>query len=894
MNINFNVLVVLNSVELLTNVFEIKEETKVNFLGTEHYINVIRSAMKGLGVLENYIDMFDCADPEVIFDKYVSVDEKGVKFDFENAATGNDREMCYFKVPCTFDAQKYLIKMAEMNENDSSERPSDSINGWELTDDSCFQYARKLYDDCGLETWAMVQLEGTEEVGYRVRACANLCLSDYSREYIDSVVSSYYDGGIKQVERDYPDNSQQIILECIFEQEQGDNCHFIQEVTNEGEGYETIKRWLANNGVVGTAVNTLIHRHNRALEESKVLEFDEQKLKELGLDGDTVAISVYRETVSPDLAGDGGVGTLKVPKALFIKYFKECILPNFRGDDKNVSDEGLMQKWLDEYTPDDTTNLYDWLESHKDKEYYIDLYNRAYDTLLDESKKDGSVDPQATANDLFDECATAEEVVGSYLEYHGNDAFQDWMENLTFYLERSKEKQEEFSPIKQKQDAIITKILSKLCNQFWIKDIVWDIPEGKSPSNRLSENKAVPLPSEEDLKTMGHVELESRIIDYLFDNYGFYPKEFSYISPIDNLPMKCEVTTTNMLGIRRVEWFVPKGMKAPEADGPNGTYCVELPSMDKFNTDDIYTERVRIELIQKYGFVPKYFQYIRPDGRAANSRHLDLSSSMMSQSKLNEIATDILAKIYLEQYGEHDAYDHWLIDKNFHENTHMFSEEVRGILMHHYYDATTHDGKEGVGCYGSGTEACLNFCTGCDSRKNEKNPLTESEIRCFWDDKAMYIEWSNGSDSMCQDNDYKLMEILEAVKEGRGKVYFDGYIPSEDPEYEVKLMQFEEQMEYEKERNRRFDVSKELPLGPVTNEEIKDYLIQDYCSIPRIYIYHGTESQVKQKFITDCNDKVKSGYTISSQHNVIAIRCKDSEKAVYVATPIDSLKKFNL
>lgn len=691
MNIKFDVGFVISAMELIKNNFKVKDKVRASFLEKDYYAAALRFQMMGKGIVKEYLDLFDCADQKVIFDKCISVHEEEIEFDYVEALDSQDRADCYFNVPCEFDLLQYLNVMYKKN-------------------------CESVEDD-----------------------------SENER------------------------NSGKVLNEVL----------------------------------------------------------------------------------------------------------KDTVMPGFDGDD---------------------------ILSHRNKEYYIDLYNKAFDRCRNEARNEAhqeghyitESDILDAANVIFDEIATPEEVAGCYLVYHGNDAFRDWMENLTFYLERSKEKQEEFSPIKQKQDAIITKILSKLCNQFWIKDIVWNIPEGKSPSNRLSENKAVPIPSEEELKSMGHVELESRIIDYLFDNYGFYPKEFSYISPIDNLPMKCEVKTTNMLGIRRVEWFVPKGMKAPEADGLNGTYCVELPSMDKFNTDDSYTERIRIELIQKYGFVPKYFQYIRPDGRAANCRHRDLSSSMISQSKLNEIATDILAKIYLEQYGEHDAYDHWLIDKNFHEDTHMFSEEVSGILMQHYYDATSHDGKEGVGCYGSGTEACLNFCTGCDSRKNEKNPLTESEIRCFWNDKAMYIEWSDGSDSMCQDNEYKLMEILEAVKDGKGKVYFDGYIPSEDPEYEVKLMQFEEQMEYEKERNSRFDVPKELPFGPATKEEAKDYLIQDYCSIPRIYIYHGTEAQVRRKFITDCNGKIKSGYTISSQHNVIALRCKDSEKALYMATPLDSLQKFNL
>nr|WP_297765800.1 hypothetical protein [uncultured Butyrivibrio sp.] len=706
--ISFNISIIIGAVELLKHTFEVKEEARNSFVNTDYYMEEIREQMSEAGILEEYLDLFDCADSHVIFDEYVSVDANTVEFDYTEAAEGSDRGNCYFRVSCTFDLKKYIEKMVAMNVKDSAERPSSYINGWDQTDDACFQYAKKLFEDCGLETWAYIQLEGNKEVGFRVRACTDLCLADYSKEYIEEVVSSYYDGGTKQIERDYPDSSQQIILECIFEQEQGDNCHFIREVKDEKEGYETVKRWLSDSGVLETAVRTLRHNHDRALGK-KETENDVQNTSEAKLD-DTIEISVYRESISPDLAGDDGVGTLVVDRELFLMYFNERILPHFRGDDKNASDEGLLQEWLDEYTPDDTTDLYDFIESHKDKNYYMRMYDKTYDKLLEQAKADNLPDPEAWANDTFNDGATAEEVVGYYLVWHGDDAFKDWMENLTFYTENQKD-----IPLSKKaHDEEVTRILSKLFNQMWITDIVWNIPEGKRPSGKLSENKVVPLPSEDELKTMGHDELEERICKYLSETYCFYPKEFSYVSPMDNLPMKYEAATTDILVIRTVEWYVPDGLKAPEADGPNETYCVELPSMEKFNTDDSYTNRILVELIQKYGFCPQYFQYIRPDGRAANYRHWTLSSSTMPQNIIDETAVNILAYNYLEQFGEHDAYEHWMTDKAVNGKAHMFTNEVGGILMKHYYDATTHNKNEGVGCYGLGTEACLNFCTGCD------------------------------------------------------------------------------------------------------------------------------------------------------------------------------------
>ncbi len=51
-------------------------------------------------------------------------------------------------------------------------------------------------------------------------------------------------------------------------------------------------------------------------------------------------------------------------------------------------------------------------------------------------------------------------------------------------------------------------------------------------------------------------------------------------------------------------------------------------------------------------------------------------------------------------------------------------------------------------------------------------PLKREMIIALWDKRAMYIVWEDGSDSMCQDNDYSLDYILKMHNEGC-KVYLD-------------------------------------------------------------------------------------------------------------------------
>lgn len=71
----------------------------------------------------------------------------------------------------------------------------------------------------------------------------------------------------------------------------------------------------------------------------------------------------------------------------------------------------------------------------KDKEYYITIFDEKWNRCLklaeeDIQKNGGAADiVPDIATEIFEECANAEDVVGYYITYHGDDALRDWLDN---------------------------------------------------------------------------------------------------------------------------------------------------------------------------------------------------------------------------------------------------------------------------------------------------------------------------------------------------------------------------------------------------------------------------------------------------------------------------------
>lgn len=80
-----------------------------------------------------------------------------------------------------------------------------------------------------------------------------------------------------------------------------------------------------------------------------------------------MTISVYADTTgcfTEEQCDADNTAYLNLPRETVREYFMKCCLEDFRGDDRTVSDQGLFEEWLDEYTNDDTVDLVKFLRIH--------------------------------------------------------------------------------------------------------------------------------------------------------------------------------------------------------------------------------------------------------------------------------------------------------------------------------------------------------------------------------------------------------------------------------------------------------------------------------------------------------------------------------------------------
>lgn len=90
-------------------------------------------------------------------------------------------------------------------------------------------------------------------------------------------------------------------------------------------------------------------------------------------------------------------------------------------------------------------------EKEKYKEHYIDAFERKWKECLEKAKKEETEDEGEYATYLFDEEASMEEVVGFYIKFHKDNAFNEWSKAIDGLTLREKEKE-------------ISRILKDICN----------------------------------------------------------------------------------------------------------------------------------------------------------------------------------------------------------------------------------------------------------------------------------------------------------------------------------------------------------------------------------------------------------------------------------------------
>lgn len=64
-----------------------------------------------------------------------------------------------------------------------------------------------------------------------------------------------------------------------------------------------------------------------------------------------------------------------------------------------------------------------------DKNYYIETYKRKWEECLKEAEIENANDISEAATYIFEATANADEIVGYYLVYHGENALRDWKNN---------------------------------------------------------------------------------------------------------------------------------------------------------------------------------------------------------------------------------------------------------------------------------------------------------------------------------------------------------------------------------------------------------------------------------------------------------------------------------
>ena len=119
-----------------------------------------------------------------------------------------------------------------------------------------------------------------------------------------------------------------------------------------------------------------------------------------------MAVDVYCDTTGlyteMEIETDN-ICELEFPERIVKQYFMEYCLENFKGDDPNVSDDGLYEEWLDEYTCDDTDGLVAFAEQNGFKPQRTDppMYVQQYSIDIDDGVSDKKIKEILEANGII-------------------------------------------------------------------------------------------------------------------------------------------------------------------------------------------------------------------------------------------------------------------------------------------------------------------------------------------------------------------------------------------------------------------------------------------------------------------------------------------------------------
>ena len=173
---------------------------------------------------------------------------------------------------------------------------------------------------------------------------------------------------------------------------------------------------------------------------------------------DKISVSVYRDTCDPGFKGDDNVCAILVDRDDLKRYFRGFAAAKYTDKLTTDNEDELFEKWLDEYTCDDTDDLYVFVGGRTSgalKSFFTESYFKKHNELYLEADRAGVSDASACADESFADEANADEIAGYYITIYGDDALKTWLKNQSLSADDRDERFKE-------NDTEVTRILSNL------------------------------------------------------------------------------------------------------------------------------------------------------------------------------------------------------------------------------------------------------------------------------------------------------------------------------------------------------------------------------------------------------------------------------------------------